>query len=412
MIRRQRLFALLLFFQAVLFLLYYYTAAESVIPGDMLHWKILETRVHTSSSPIEFEEADNGHNESRGIDTRTSEGMTNSSEEDPEEEEVLSPLEKFDTYARNIPNETVAKEKFLADQAAVQAIPTEAPGWVFNKTAADLFRKGIVSDSRFVNGNFVVTQGLAENVGLMPHTQITKIFDVPKKFLQELPKESPFKTRHFNTCSVVGNGGILKGSSCGKEIDASEFVFRINMAPMGDNYMMDIGNKTNLITMNPSMIKYRYTNKKQKLLNVKALMHDLSVYGDSYLLIWALLSGHNTRRPGNVLQALKENNATNQVIIPFPYVTTSMTSFWKENGLEAQRPSTGLILVGLATQICEEVRLYGFWPFHADRSNRRLTEHYYDNSLPTQVHSVPDEFRQLQRLHNTGVLCLTTHACQ
>ncbi|CAH1245249.1 ST8SIA6 [Branchiostoma lanceolatum] len=381
MIRRQRLFALLLFFQAVLFLLYYYTAAESVIPGDMLHWKILETRVHTSSSPIEFEEADNGHNESRGIDTRTSEGMTNSSEEDPEEEEVLSPLEKFDTYARNIPNETVAKEKFLADQAAVQAIPTEAPGWVFNKTAADLFRKGIVSDSRFVNGNFVVTQGLAENVGLMPHTQITKIFDVPKKFLQELPKESPFKTRHFSTCSVVGNGGILKGSSCGKEIDASEFVFR-------------------------------YTNKKQKLLNVKALMHDLSVYGDSYLLIWALLSGHNTRRPGNVLQALKENNATNQVIIPFPYVTTSMTSFWKENGLEAQRPSTGLILVGLATQICEEVRLYGFWPFHADRSNRRLTEHYYDNSLPTQVHSVPDEFRQLQRLHNTGVLCLTTHACQ
>ncbi|CAH1245247.1 ST8SIA6 [Branchiostoma lanceolatum] len=411
MIRRQRLFALLLFFQAVLFLLYYYTAAESVIPGDMLHWKILETRVHTSSSPIEFEEADNGHNESRGIDTRTSEGMTNSSEEDPEEEEVLSPLEKFDTYARNIPNETVAQEKFLADQAAVQAIPTEAPGWVYNKTAADLFRKGIVSDSRFANGSFVVTQGLPINFGLTPHTKPSKKFDRPE-VTKNFSKESPFKTRHFSTCSVVGNGGILKGSSCGKEIDASEFVFRINMAPMGDNYMMDIGNKTNLITMNPSMIKYRYTNKKQKLLNVKALMHDLSVYGDSYLLIWALLSGHNTRRPGNVLQALKENNATNQVIIPFPYVTTSMTSFWKENGLEAQRPSTGLILVGLATQICEEVRLYGFWPFHADRSNRRLTEHYYDNSLPTQVHSVPDEFRQLQRLHNTGVLCLTTHACQ
>ncbi|CAH1245250.1 ST8SIA6 [Branchiostoma lanceolatum] len=406
MTRRQRLCALPLFLQAVLFLLYYYTP-ESVIPGNMLHWKILDTRVHTSSSSIGLEEAGNGQNEAdvtkedndqRSMSPGSSIGKT-------------SPLKKFKSYARHIPNKKVAQEKFLADQAAVQAIPTEAPGWVYNKTAADLFRKGTVSDSRFANGSFVVTQGLPINFGLTPHTKSSKKFDrleVTKNF----PKESPFKTRHFSTCSVVGNGGILKGSSCGKEIDASEFVFRINMAPMGDNYMMDIGNKTNLITMNPSMIKYRYTNKKQKLLNVKALMHDLSVYGDSYLLIWALLSGHNTRRPGNVLQALKENNATNQVIIPFPYVTTSMTSFWKENGLEAQRPSTGLILVGLATQICEEVRLYGFWPFHADRSNRRLTEHYYDNSLPTQVHSVPDEFRQLQRLHNTGVLCLTTHACQ
>ncbi|CAH1245253.1 ST8SIA6 [Branchiostoma lanceolatum] len=375
MTRRQRLCALPLFLQAVLFLLYYYTP-ESVIPGNMLHWKILDTRVHTSSSSIGLEEAGNGQNEAdvtkedndqRSMSPGSSIGKT-------------SPLKKFKSYARHIPNKKVAQEKFLADQAAVQAIPTEAPGWVYNKTAADLFRKGIVSDSRFANGSFVVTQGLPINFGLTPHTKPSKKFDRPE-VTKNFSKESPFKTRHFSTCSVVGNGGILKGSSCGKEIDASEFVFR-------------------------------YTNKKQKLLNVKALMHDLSVYGDSYLLIWALLSGHNTRRPGNVLQALKENNATNQVIIPFPYVTTSMTSFWKENGLEAQRPSTGLILVGLATQICEEVRLYGFWPFHADRSNRRLTEHYYDNSLPTQVHSVPDEFRQLQRLHNTGVLCLTTHACQ
>ncbi|XP_019644135.1 PREDICTED: alpha-N-acetylneuraminide alpha-2,8-sialyltransferase-like [Branchiostoma belcheri] len=231
----------------------------------------------------------------------------------------------------------------------------------------------------------------------------------PGKEVQLVWQESPFQNKRFDTCSVVGNGGILKGSGCGKKIDASEFVFRFNMAPMGDKYSRDIGNKTSLITINPSMIGYRYG--KRKGIDVKSFTHDLSVYGDSYLWIWAFLSKRHASGAFKVQEALRATGARNQVIFPYPLVTGALISFWKKH-ISAQRPSTGLLLVSLATQMCEEVRLYGFWPFHADRNNQRLNEHYYDNALPTKVHKIPSEFRQLQLLHNTGVVRLTTHPCQ
>ncbi|XP_066271200.1 alpha-N-acetylneuraminide alpha-2,8-sialyltransferase-like [Branchiostoma lanceolatum] len=233
----------------------------------------------------------------------------------------------------------------------------------------------------------------------------------------KLVEESPFKAKKFQTCSVAGNGGILKGSGCGEEIDASEFVFRCNMAPMYDEHLTDIGKKTSLITINPTLILYRYhtfanTTSSTKTKYVDAFVRDLSAYGDSYLLIPAFFNSWSVKIAFLTRQVLQDHNARNEVIFPHPDFVRTTQSFWRENGLGDKRPSSGLVLLSAAMQMCEEVRLYGFWPFHADRNSARLTEHYYDNALPTNAHSVPDEFRQLQRLHNTGVLRLTTTACQ
>ncbi|CAH1264035.1 ST8SIA1 [Branchiostoma lanceolatum] len=231
-------------------------------------------------------------------------------------------------------------------------------------------------------------------------------------------EENPFNARRFNTCSIVGNGGILKGNGCGKEIDASEFVFRCNLAPMDSAYRKDIGEKTSLVTMNPSMLAYRYhafakgsrwfeKSKKDR----KAFIEDLSVYGDSFIWIGAFFT-RTYELVFKTQDVLLEGKAKQKVVIAHPDFVRSVHSFWKENGLKAGRASTGIILVSAASQMCEEVHLYGFWPFHSDRKSRRLTEHYYDNALSTKYHSIPDEFKQLQHLHNTGVLRLTTTACQ
>ncbi|XP_035693221.1 alpha-N-acetylneuraminide alpha-2,8-sialyltransferase-like [Branchiostoma floridae] len=388
------------------FLLYY--TSGRLLPGDMLPWSKLARR-NTSSSLLKLEEA--GSDYSGRLEGVT--GTANVSMEKPKAGGTRA-LQEFAVYAKYIPKESDALKKFLDDQAAVQSIPTEAPGWVYNKTAADLFRKRIVSDSRYVNGSFLVTQGNVVKSVLKTYGTKPTIVKVPPDVFKGLPKESPFKNKRFNTCSVVGNGGILKGSGCGKEIDASEFVFRLNMASMDEKYLDDIGKKTNLITINPSMIGYRYKSRRGKIvtLNTRAWMSDLSVYGDSFLWIWAFESPTHANCAFQAQRALQGNSARNQVILPYPSPTGSMRSFWKENGITAKKPSSGLLLVSSATQMCEEVRLYGFWPFHSDRNNRRLTEHYYDNALPQNAHRVPDEFRQLQRLHNTGVLRLTTHACQ
>ncbi|XP_049915846.1 alpha-N-acetylgalactosaminide alpha-2,6-sialyltransferase 1-like [Epinephelus moara] len=46
-------------------------------------------------------------------------------------------------------------------------------------------------------------------------------------------------------CAVVGTGGILNGSKMGKEIDAHDYVFRVNGA-VTEGYEEDVGNRTSV----------------------------------------------------------------------------------------------------------------------------------------------------------------------
>ncbi|RXN17903.1 alpha-2,8-sialyltransferase 8E-like protein [Labeo rohita] len=67
-----------------------------------------------------------------------------------------------------------------------------------------------------------------------------------------LPEDFPWSSRgHLGRCAVVGNGGILKNSSCGREIDSADFIIRLNLAPINDS---DVGLKADLVTINPSQL--------------------------------------------------------------------------------------------------------------------------------------------------------------
>lgn len=100
-------------------------------------------------------------------------------------------------------------------------------------------------------------------------------------------QENPFVNTTWDTCSVVGNGGILANSSCGEKIDSAQFVIRCetenllhnnylflsnivrnkftdhfplspflrcNLPPLENGYERDVGNKTDLVTANPSIL--------------------------------------------------------------------------------------------------------------------------------------------------------------
>ncbi len=51
------------------------------------------------------------------------------------------------------------------------------------------------------------------------------------------------------SCAVVGNGGILLNSNCGRDIDSHDFVIRANLKPI-QNFTRDVGTKCNLTAFN------------------------------------------------------------------------------------------------------------------------------------------------------------------
>uniref|UniRef100_A0A670IW59 ST8 alpha-N-acetyl-neuraminide alpha-2,8-sialyltransferase 6 n=1 Tax=Podarcis muralis TaxID=64176 RepID=A0A670IW59_PODMU len=208
------------------------------------------------------------------------------------------------------------------------------------------------------------------------------------------PLDYPFKN-----CAVVGNGGILKNSSCGAEIDKSDFVFRCNLPPTMGSISQDVGNKTNLVTVNPSIIKLTF-------------LENIASYGEAFLLLPAFSFRSNTAASFKVHQTLKEFSAKQEAIFFYPRYLRNLAQFWRTKGVKAYRLSSGFMITSAAVELCENVKLYGFWPFSKSIEGTPISHHYYDNQLPKPgFHAMPKEYSQILQLHGRGILKLQFGKC-
>lgn len=109
--------------------------------------------------------------------------------------------------------------------------------------------------------NFSLTRS-SVRVGQLLHFDYSShkyVFSVGENFRSLLPEESPIAHRRFNACAVVGNGGVLGGSRCGRLIDSFDFVLRCNFAPT-ERFRRDVGGRTDMTTFNPSILEKYYNN--------------------------------------------------------------------------------------------------------------------------------------------------------
>ncbi|RXM91542.1 Alpha-2,8-sialyltransferase 8B [Acipenser ruthenus] len=70
----------------------------------------------------------------------------------------------------------------------------------------------------------------------------------------------------------------------------------------------------------------------------------------------------------------------------------------------------------LATRFCDEIHLYGFWPFPQDQDGNPVKYHYYDSltyeyTSQSSPHTMPLEFKTLSSLHQQGALKLHIGEC-
>ncbi|XP_044188693.1 alpha-2,8-sialyltransferase 8E isoform X3 [Thunnus albacares] len=236
--------------------------------------------------------------------------------------------------------------------------------------------------------------------GILPIT--TEVFKM-------FPDDMPYSKSQYKKCAVIGNGGIIKNSKCGKEIDSADFVFRCNIPPINEKYSADVGTKTDLVTINPSIITERF----QKLEKWRRPFYEvLQNYENSSVVLPAFYNTRNTDVSFRVKYMLDDFDSQRGVFFFHPQYLLNVQRFWAVQGVRAKRLSSGLMLVTAALEMCEEVHLYGFWAFPMNPSGIFITHHYYDNVKPRPgFHAMPHEIFNFIHMHTRGIIHVHTGQC-
>ncbi|XP_073477535.1 alpha-N-acetylneuraminide alpha-2,8-sialyltransferase [Aquarana catesbeiana] len=293
-------------------------------------------------------------------------------------------------------------------KTVLREVLREPRGWRRNGTETASFRK-LLNDCCDPSHLFSMTKvntPLGENLWF--DGELLYSLTIDNSTYNLFPQEIPFKLP-LKKCSVVGNGGILKGSRCGKQIDEADFVIRCNLPPLTSDFIPDVGTKTQLVTVNPSIIDKRFQNL---LWSRKSFVESVKVYKSSYVYMPAFSMKHGTDPSLRVYYTLADFSTNQTVLFANPNFLRNVGKFWKSKGVHSKRLSTGLFMVSAALSLCEEVTVYGFWPFQNDLKGRPISHHYYDDVPPmTGFHSMPEEFLQLWLLHKTGILRVQLEQC-
>ncbi|XP_029383967.1 alpha-N-acetylgalactosaminide alpha-2,6-sialyltransferase 2 [Echeneis naucrates] len=224
-------------------------------------------------------------------------------------------------------------------------------------------------------------------------------------------------------CAVVGNGGILKDSGKGTEIDGHHYVFRTNGAII-KGFEQDVGSRTTHYTFSTntlmnSMRNYAKAGYGGPPVSKETRYVFLPDHDRDYLMMKAaathtlVKSGHDKNKDPLTLFGKDVSAAKLKMYHP-DFVRYLRNRFLRSNTLKGKykdiyRPSTGAVMLLAAVHTCDQVSAYGFMT--PDYKN--YSDHYYD-SIYRPVgfyanHDLRMEMNLWQQLHQTGLIRLYMH---
>ncbi|XP_038077351.1 CMP-N-acetylneuraminate-poly-alpha-2,8-sialyltransferase-like [Patiria miniata] len=233
--------------------------------------------------------------------------------------------------------------------------------------------------------------------------------NISQALWNHLPKDASFRSGQFQRCSVVGSSGILRGSGCGKEIDRSESVFRFNVAPV-EGFEADVGSKTNFTTLNPTYVR--------SMLNGLKTQADRSQFGAvlkqfNGSKLWLPAFGVSGFFPVIQLTAAAAfDSKMVQPLLGHPEHYLSVTNLWRKMAMSYAWPTTGLYLILSLFDVCDQVNVFGFWPYETAINGSEVPYHYHNNIKGKKsLHSFDTEFKTLVNLFEQGIIKMHLGSC-
>ncbi len=238
------------------------------------------------------------------------------------------------------------------------------------------------------------------------------ILDFRGDLIEQLPREDEDHNEFsFGTCAIVGNSGAILGKRYGTEIDEKDAVWRVNYAPI-DGFEKDVGYRTTFDLINQQHTKRfvrgdgEYSEEDEDgenndasdqaeeineadeskpkvfLKNGRGAKH--ASKRNSTLMVFEVTSNYARKH----LYARLMRQRTNKWLkIWSPELVVHAQRSWDIlSRLTAQKMGTsktgkamsGAYAVLLASQICEEVHLYGFSPYKRRDIGQAVPYHYFD----------------------------------
>ncbi|XP_076154169.1 alpha-N-acetylgalactosaminide alpha-2,6-sialyltransferase 2 [Alosa pseudoharengus] len=221
-------------------------------------------------------------------------------------------------------------------------------------------------------------------------------------------------------CAVVGNGGILKDSKKGLEIDQHDYIFRTNGAVI-KGFEQDVGSRTSFYTFSTNTMHNSLRSYKAQGYNGPPLSEEtryvfLPDHNRDYILMRAsalhtpIESGpERTKTPPKYFG---ENASVEKFKMYHPdFIRYLRNRFLRSSILKGRyrniyRPSTGATMLLAALHTCDQVSAYGFMT--PDYKN--YSDHYYDKQFHGVAfyanHDFRLEMKLWQELHQAGLLNL------
>ncbi|KAL7980165.1 hypothetical protein Chor_001433 [Crotalus horridus] len=167
--------------------------------------------------------------------------------------------------------------------------------------------------------------------------------------------------------------------------------------------------------MNPSVIQRAFEDLVNDTWREKLLQRLHSLNG-SVLWIPAFMAKGGKERVEWVNELILKHHINVRTAYPSLRLLHAVRGYWLTNKVYIKRPTTGLLMYTLATRFCNQIYLYGFWPFPQGPDQNPVKYHYYDSlkygyMSQASPHTMPLEFKALKLLHHQGALKLTVGPC-